>query len=401
MVAFAKLFGHMTKRRRVLAARHYQPRDSAIRAIADRAIPGIKRDLKATLAHLGTLLPANALQYARAGDWHGLRREIDWTHFRQIMKTPFARIGKAREEAAKLGEQKINGTFAQARRRVRFRKQIGYIDTRHGSVGHGSVPYGMVRFDGVRQSEVRETVVGKSIGDRFSFDLYDETTQARIRAAQDDLIQQIEATARDTIETVVLSGAQEGLSPDDITADIRDLIGLTDRQAQAVLNYEAMLRDLDPTALERQLRNGQYDEVLQDAIDAGDDLSETMIGQMVDDYVDNYLDYRASMIAQTESTRAASAGLQDAYSQAIDRGAIPADAVKQFWQVATDERTCEVCLSIPDQNPDGVAINEPFDSIDGQMDAPPDPHPSCRCSLEIITDLDRVPSDDTEEEAAA
>lgn len=338
--------------KRIRAARHYQRRDAPLRLIADHAIPGIKRDVRGALKHLGTLLPRNATNYARAGDWYGLRREIDWTHFRQVMKAPFARIGKAREAAAQYGAQQINGRFAQARRQVRFRKDIG---------------------------------------DQYAFDLYDQATQDRIRQAQDDLIQQMDAASRDTIEAIVMRGAQQGLSPDDIVGDIRAMIGLTDRQAQAVMNYRDMLKNLDSTALERQLRNGQHDAALQDAIDSGQDLSDVMIGQMTEDYLSNYLDFRAETIARTEATRAVSAGLQDSYAQAIDRGVFPSDAVTQFWQIAGDELTCEICQSCADMNEDGVAIGEPFDSIDGPQDAPPDPHPSCKCSIEIVTDLDKVP----------
>jgi hypothetical protein len=354
--------------KRVRAARHYQSKDAPLRLMADNAILGIKRDVKGALKHLGTLLPRNALDYARAGDWYGLRRDIDWTHFRQVMKAPFARIGKVREAAAQHGVKKINGTFAQARRRVRFRKQEQSI-------------YSL------------DALFEKDIGDQYAFDLYDEETQARIRQAQDDLIAQLDGTARDTIEQIVINGAQEGLSPDDIVDDIRAMISLTDRQAQAVMNYRDMLENLDSGALERQLRNGEYDQALQNAIDSGEDLSAAMIDQMVSDYQDNFLDYRAEMIATTEATRAASAGLQDAYSQAIDRGVFPAEAVTQFWQIAGDENVCEICQSCADMNEDGVAIGEMFDSIDGPQEAPPDPHPSCRCSIEVVTNLDMVPDD--------
>ncbi len=118
-----------------------------------------------------------------------------------------------------------------------------------------------------------------------------------------------------------------------------------------------------------------------------------MIDAAVTNYIENYLDYRAATIAQTESVRASNAGLQDAYRQAIARGALPSDAVTQHWKVALDERTCPVCRSIPDLNPDGIRIEQPFISIGGPFTVPPDPHPNCRCSLEIVTDLAKVPDD--------
>ncbi len=152
-----------------------------------------------------------------------------------------------------------------------------------------------------------------------------------------------------------------------------------------------MLENLDPGALDRQLRNVLEDDVIQQAIDDQTDLAAAYIDKMTGDYVDNYLDYRAETIAVTETSRAVNSGLQDAYSQAIERGVFPSEAVRQFWTIEPD--ACEICQSIPDMNPDGVAMDEAFDSIDGPQDAPPDPHPRCRCELEIITDLDQLPDD--------
>lgn len=340
--------------KRVRAARHYQRKDSAVRLLAMHAKPALARDFRGALGHLGTLVPTErALGFARAGDWAALKAHISWGHYREILKAPFSRIGKLRQAAGELGAQKINGTFTQAGRNVRF---------------------------------------GKAIGDRFNFDLYNQATLDRLREEQDRLIQDLETSARDAIDTIIADGARMGLGPEDIVDDVRDLIGLTDRQALASLNYERMLRDLDPQVLERQLRNVAYDEQIQAAIDSGQILAGVAIDRMVDDYIDRSLDYRASTIAQTESTNAANAGLHDSYKQAIERGALPAAAITRFWQLA--DHPCPVCESIPDLNPDGVGVGEDFDSIDGPIDDPT-VHVGCMCSVEYITDLDKVP--DSEE----
>lgn len=356
----------------IRAARHYQDRDSPVRRIADAGVAAIKRDVKQALMHLGTLVPDSALQFARAGDWHGLRREIAWGHFREVLKAPFAKIGKVREEGAQLGARKINGTFAQARRNVRFRHGMPVLVGNNHAIAW------------------REIDFQKDVGDRFTFDLYDQKTQDRIRRSQDDLIQQLDQEARDSIAEIVLAGAQGGLGPDEIVEDIRSLIGLTDRQARAVMNYQRMLYDLDPDALARRLRNTDYDAQVRDAIDSGEDLTDAAISAMTADYAENFLDYRAEMIAQTEATRAANSGLRDAYSQAVDRGALPNEAITRFWQLG--DNPCPICESILDANPDGVGIDEDFGSDDGPQDDPP-VHPNCFCSVEYVTDLDKVPDE--------
>ena len=85
--------------------------------------------------------------------------------------------------------------------------------------------------------------------------------------------------------------------------------------------------------------------------------------------------------------------MHDAYSQAVDRGAFPAEAVTRNWQLG--DAPCPVCESIPDNNPDGVGVDESFESDDGPVDDPP-VHPHCECSVEYVTDLALI-SDDEEE----
>lgn len=236
----------------------------------------------------------------------------------------------------------------------------------------------------------------KAIGDGFDFDRFDEDTLRRLREAQDELIAELDQRARDTVASVIERGVRAGDAAAEIAANIRDTIALTDRQANAVANYRRLLEDIDQRALGRELRNKEFDDTVQDAIDTGEFLSDTAIERMVEDYADNYLDYRADTIARTESLRAANAGLRDSYRQAADRGVFPAEAVTRNWLAAIDERTCPVCMSIVENNPQGVGLDEDFQSDDGPIDDPP-VHPSCRCTIEMQTNLDMLPSDETED----
>jgi hypothetical protein len=310
----------------------------------------VAKDLRAAFGNLSDMVPLPAVTAAiKAGN--NPAGAINFNHFREVLKAPFGRLTKLRIAGAEIGERKINGTFAQAGRVIRYRKDVA---------------------------------------DRFTFDSTTPKAQQATRDAQDRLIQQLDDDSRSTIAVVIANGERTGATAEDMAADIRDVIGLTDTQAQAVLNYQQMLYDLNPDALRRQLRNAEYDDDLQDAIDSGEDLSASAIGDMVDSYIDNYLDYRAATIAQTESTRAANLGLHDAYSQAVDRGAIPEEAITRQWQLG--DAPCPICESIPDNNPDGVGLDDDFDSDDGPVSDPP-VHPSCECSVDYVTDLTQVPDD--------
>lgn len=337
--------------KRIRPARHYQRRDDPVRALMKLHKPKIRRDLREALGHLGDLVPNHVERLVADGRWREIVGAIDLPHFREVLRKPYARIATAYQDGAAHGVRKINAVFSRARRRLRFRKAA----------------------------------------DVFNFDLYTPEVQAALREAQDDLIRQLEQDARDTIEQIVTSGAMEGLGAADIVADIRSFIGLTDTQAQAVLNYRGMLETLDSTALQRQLRNSTMDDLVRAAIDSGSFLEADVIDQMVSDYTENYLDYRASTIAQTESVRAVNSGLHEAYSQAISRGALPDDAVKREWQLG--DSPCPICESIPDNNPDGVGVDEDFDSDEGPVDDPP-VHPNCMCSVDYVTDISKVPEEE-------
>lgn len=366
--------------KRIRPARIYQRRDAPIRLLAQHGKGAIKRDIKAALTHLGEIVDVPKATHAlRSGAYGQVQDAVAWGHFGEVLKAPFERIARLRESGAALGVRKINGSFSARRQAVRFKK-LG-IAPAPASPDAGPLA-DLLDLDAFR----------KAIGTRFNFDRFDTATLDRIRAEQDRLIGQLTADARDSVDSIVMAGVRSGLSPEDIVGDIRELIGLTDTQARAVLNYRSMLESLDPDALRRQLRNRELDPAVQAALADGTPLDAALIDRATTDYEDNYLDYRAATIAQTESVRATNAGLHDAYQQAVERGALPDEAVRRHWQVDLDERTCPVCLSIPDLNPDGVGVDEQFESDDGPQDDPP-VHPNCRCSIEYITDLDKVPDE--------
>lgn len=341
--------------KRILAARHYQKPGDPARALAERARPGVARDFRASLTHLSDLVPDVAADMFRVGQAAAIKHVVEWNRFGAALRKPLHRLGDLHREAGDLGARKINGAFSARGRTFRYRK-----------------------------ADVRKA------DPRFAFDLFNARTQDKIRKSQDELIAELTEQARDAVDGIVANGARLGLSPEAIVDDIRSMIGLTETQSRAVQNYRAMLGSLDPDVLRRQLRNGQYDDVIRAALASGQPLDEAFIDARVEDYESAYLDYRANAIAQTETVNATSIGLHDAYEQAIDQGDLPAEAVRRFWQLDLTERTCPICLSIPEMNPDGVGVGEPFQSIDGPQDDSP-VHPHCACSVDYVTNIDLVP----------
>lgn len=335
--------------------RRYQDRHAAIRILADAAIPKIARGFRAAIRGAAKSMDTKrARELMFTGRLDELWATINWTHMRETMKTPLTDLGELWLDAGSLGAGQITRAFHNRGRKVRFKKEA-------------------------------------RIEDAFGFDRFDAHTQAFIRAYQDELIADLGLESRSVIESVILAALREGKAPEETVSMIRSVIGLLPRQAQAVLNFRDELIAGDSNALQRALVSA--DNLA--AIAAGG-LDDIAIDAIVADYADSYVTYRAKTISQTETTRASALGLQDSYRQSVDRGALPEDAITQKWNIALDEKTCPICIAISDMNPLGVGLNEQFDSPEGPIDSPP-AHVNCRCSIEIVTNLDLVPDESLED----
>lgn len=361
-----------------------------MRRLADDAIPALTRALKVALRAAANRMDVTLVAAKVAhGLYADVARGLDWNHASEAMRLPLGLLGNVWLGGGAIGARKINGAFTNRRRVVRFKKMAGEAPERRvGQGAHALAAGGAI----LPEDAFAAMVVEKDASDLFDYDRFDPVTQAHIRAYQDAFITSLTAEARITIEQTILAALRAGLGPEEIAAQIKAVIGLTTQQANAVLNFRQLLLDADPAALSRSLMTATDRAALAQAINNSDRLTMGDIDRMVERYEDSYLTSRAMTIATTEATRAASLGLQDSYEQAIARGAMPVEAVRQYWQISLDEKTCDGCISVVDMNPDGVQLGQQFDSEDGPIDGPPY-HPNCRCSIELVTNLDLVSDD--------
>lgn len=196
-----------------------------------------------------------------------------------------------------------------------------------------------------------------------------------------ELLGEISQSTEDGITQAVRAAVRQHVGLDGIARAIKDAVGLTPRQAQAVANYRRMLEGGDPGALQRALRDARFDATTRRLV-AGEDVGDAKIDRMVERYAERQLAYRARMIAQAEAQRVANAGVRQVYAQGVTRGLFTSGQVRRHWLIALSEGTCALCLSIPILNPLGVGLEEMFMSIEGPVSEPvADTHPWCRCSL--------------------
>lgn len=161
-----------------------------------------------------------------------------------------------------------------------------------------------------------------------------------------ELVTDITTEARAAIRTVVTEAFDAGMPPRETAKLIRASIGLTERDAGAVMK--------------RQLK------MLADGV------NPSVATAKAEKYADKLLRRRAETIARTETMRASNEGQTQLWAQAREKGLLSATAMK-VW-IAYDP--CPICAPL-----DGEIV--PLDGVFSIGGDPP-AHPNCRCTIGLL-----------------
>lgn len=208
---------------------------------------------------------------------------------------------------------------------------------------------------------------------------------AREQAAE--LVVRVSDDVREAIRLVVALGADQGLTPAQQARAIREVIGLPANWAAAPSNFADELRNgilnrsrllHDPLLAPRRRRamRRRIEAEIEAALRAGE-VDEEFIARMQSMYTRNLLNRRALNIAGTETRRAALHGLRESWTQAVQQGALPANA-RRHWIVTPDDRLRPTHAAVPGMNPDGVPLDGVFQTPLGPSHGAP-LEPNCRC----------------------
>lgn len=226
-------------------------------------------------------------------------------------------------------------------------------------------------------------VLKVDIGAELRFDLLNPEAVNFITAYTFGLIREISDETRRGVQVILRDAFQQGRDITQQAREIRQLVGLTERQAQAVVNFRRMLETGTEAslreALTRARRDQRFDSTIQRAIDGAARLPQERIDRMVDRYSERLLRYRSETIARTETARAASAGQQELWRQAESQGLLNRARTQMRWTTARDERTCRYCAPMDGKQ---VPFGQSFSTLLGTSSGPP-LHPSCRCDLTL------------------
>lgn len=236
---------------------------------------------------------------------------------------------------------------------------------------------------------------------RFVFDATNPRLANYAQQISSTRVREISNDIRETVRTTISAGTVAGDNPITTARDVREFVGLTDRQRRAVANYRRMLEGLDAEAMARELRDRRFDPTIARAIRDDKPLRRAQIDKMVERYRQRYVKYRSETIARTESIRSVQGAQHELFQSYVDEGKIEERQVRRFWHYTRDDRTRNWHRNIPSMNPAGVGQNEPFETTLGPLMFPGDPNASgantinCRCavfsrivSMELLEDPD-------------
>jgi len=180
----------------------------------------------------------------------------------------------------------------------------------------------------------------------FSFNAEDLTAQ---RVAQRQAAAAVTAISNETktaIRSLIVQSIREGIPPYDAARRIREMVGMTTRQALAAANFRSSL------------------------VDSG--LTTGRVDMLMDRYIARKIRERSINISRTESMSALNRGIAESWVQARNEGLL---TTKQVAEIITtpDDVTCPICEPL-----DGVQV-----PIDAFSEMPPF-HSMCRCTIAIV-----------------
>lgn len=230
--------------------------------------------------------------------------------------------------------------------------------------------------------------IAQNVNVVVDFDMVNELAVEAMRANRVRLVREFTEQQRDLFTQILADAQIAGRNPRETARLLKQSLGLTRRQAEAVENYRRALEMGSRDALQRALRDRRYDRTVEAAIEGTKTLTPEQIDRMVDRYRERYVAYRATMIARTEALRAVHQGAEAMYQQAFEAGVLAPTDLVRTWLTAGDERVRGSHSFMHEQQ---RPVGEPFLSGDGNYlmypgdpDAPGSETIHCRCVLTTV-----------------
>lgn len=186
---------------------------------------------------------------------------------------------------------------------------------------------------------------------------------------------------KEAIRIIVAAGADLGLTTTQQARAIREVVGLRPGHVMAPSNLADEIR-AGHAAAATSRRLSAVDKARIRSHIAKGTVTEEFIDEMRENYSFSLLNRRAQDIARTETLRSANFGQREAWRQAVEQEVLPAN-VRRVAVVTPDDRLRFTHAQVPQMNPNGVGLEEPFQTPFGPLMGPPW-ETNCRCGEGLV-----------------
>lgn len=194
----------------------------------------------------------------------------------------------------------------------------------------------------------------------MSFDTKNPLAESWARRRSGNLIKPIILESRQTIRNIIARGFSEGIPPVKSAVAIRSTVGLHWRLERAVWKARERLESAKGPG-----------SILLGKVRVRVPISGATLEKAVEKYSTRLRNYRARMIARTETIAASNEGQRQLWVQARNQGLLTNEI--RVWIFTGDARSCTVCEQL------SGAVAEIDGVFPGELSGPP-AHPNCRCS---------------------
>lgn len=202
---------------------------------------------------------------------------------------------------------------------------------------------------------------------------FDVTNPYAVRWARQNaarLVRLIDDDGRRTIRRVLADALRHGGHPTQTAREIADVVGLTERQAVAVINYRRALEDARTSGRSGAGLRSRFTL----ATARGRITSQEQVDRLVSRYAQRQLRKRALTIARTETLASANEGARSLVQAMGNRGLFDPMLARRVWSTSKLE-VCPICEGLEGTE---VGFYETFNRGE------PPIHPRCKCVIRTV-----------------
>jgi hypothetical protein len=189
-----------------------------------------------------------------------------------------------------------------------------------------------------------------------SFDPGNREAAETLKNVKETFIRELNESTRQAVYQILIDAQEAGEGPAQTAKRIKESIGLTAKQLQAVKNYRRLPEAGSKEAYRRELHDKRFKPKQKP-------LTQEQIDRMVARYSEKMLGFRAITIARTEAHTAMNEARAMAFRQMLENHNIPTSDAQKQWLSSKDPRVRDQHIVL--DNGTQIPLDQPFIAPNG------------------------------------